>query len=862
MIRLLIFVEKNKGKGGGKGGGGGGFHQQKGKRDGDWICSSCNNNNFANRDNCNRCNLPKNSSAGPTTPQGTAAPSGFPTWQQPAQQPQAPPSWGPKPVEQQQSRPEVETRPSELPPEFPSMTAKAPQPSANPPAQDQPSNKQKKKNKYPKKEPEAPKPAPTSTVSLTQQAGDMQIMSSAPGTKSLSQIESNPNGAVYQGTRGQKCKLEVNYLKIAVNSLISKAFHYDVEFVPDVPKKMLPKALEAFMKKFFGSTFYAFDGRKNFYTNQLLAVKGVTLDGSYEQEVEALLGDRKKTFKVKVQYATEIDLSVLKNYTHPSYQHNDKPSQAIQCLDVVLRTAFKPATEAGKAVGVGRALYFANENPKQYPLGEGMEMWLGLFQSAVLGRAALYLNVDVAHKAFPSAIPVLDVLASFDRYGKVPTKLENWQQKQLIDFMKLLSVGYRLNPNEPIKTFGFNGLAAPARTATFVDDKGTKMTVMDYFQRVKNYKLRFPDLPTLHVGSKIRNIYLPIELCMIPAGQATNKKCTPGCVAQMIKYSATTTDERKQKIQRLLNQISYGDNEVKGFGINVDKNFQNVEGRVIDPPTLKYQDGTVKPSRGVWNGKKFLENSRPGDAGTAIKWAIINCDRTSDREVHDLSNNIMKGARPQGMNMAPFDMSRDYVKIDISRDDRDIEKFLQKFYDAKYQLVFVIISDRNDCYAKVKQAAELRVGILTQCIKSNTIFRMGKGNPMMTIGNILLKVNAKLNGKNQEIIETSYNQANSPSSGVMFVGADVTHPSPDQRDIPSVVGVAASYDAVGFRYQCAWRLQDPKKEMIEDLENILVEQFMYYKSKNGGRLPGKLMYYRDGVSEGQFLEVREFFLCI
>lgn len=112
----------------------------------------------------------------------------------------------------------------------------------------------------------------------------------------------------------------------------------------------------------------------------------------------------------------------------------------------------------------------------------------------------------------------------------------------------------------------------------------------------------------------------------------------------------------------------------------------------------------------------------------------------------------------------------------------------------------------------------------------------------MTIGNILLKVNAKLNGKNHEVQEPSYQD--SLKGGVMFVGADVTHPSPDQRDIPSVVGVAASYDEVGFRYQCAWRLQDPKKEMIEDLQAILTAHLQFYKKNNNNRLPSKIMYYR------------------
>lgn len=45
----------------------------------------------------------------------------------------------------------------------------------------------------------------------------------------------------------------------------------------------------------------------------------------------------------------------------------------------------------------------------------------------------------------------------------------------------------------------------------------------------------------------------------------------------------------------------------------------------------------------------------------------------------------------------------------------------------------------------VKQVAELKVGLLTQCLKSGTV--RTKMNDA-TIGNILLKLNSKLNGIN------------------------------------------------------------------------------------------------------------------
>lgn len=220
----------------------------------------------------------------------------------------------------------------------------------------------------------------------------------------------------------------------------------------------------------------------------------------------------------------------------------------------------------------------------------------------------------------------------------------------------------------------------------------------------------------------------------------------------------------------------------------------------------------------------------------------------------DFKKNIMFAARNQNLMLADM-QAQEIRNVRVTQNFKtDIENELGKCLQAGYRLVFVIVIEQFDCYQRVKQAAELKVGILTQCIKSNTIFKMGRGNPQMTINNIMLKVNSKLNGTNHQIQEVSFDKINTRASGVMFIGADVTHPSPDQRDIPSVVGVASSYDDIGFRYCCAWRLQDPKKEMIVDLENILVTHLQFYKKKNN-RLPGKILYYRDGVSDGQFKEV-------
>lgn len=109
--------------------------------------------------------------------------------------------------------------------------------------------------------------------------------------------------------------------------------------------------------------------------------------------------------------------------------------------------------------------------------------------------------------------------------------------------------------------------------------------------------------------------------------------------------------------------------------------------------------------------------------------------------------------------------------------DSDIDRVMGEIKAAKTQVLFCIIPDSGDTYARIKQAAELRCGVLTQCIKAGTVFR--KRNDGSTISNILLKVNAKLNGTNHKLKFSPVLDGK-----CMVIGADVTHPSPDQSRIP------------------------------------------------------------------------------
>lgn len=644
------------------------------------------------------------------------------------------------------------------------------------------------------------------------------------------------------GTRGRAIKVEVNYIQLLLERLIPTAYHYDVDIQPAASRKWQRLAFSEFTKQMFPNHGFAFDGHKNAYAARRLQAD------VYEQEVKVRDEGRERRFKVAMKEAAVLDMTCLKTYMNNG-STLDKPMSAIQCLDIVLRTAYE---NNPRFIKFKKSIYVKPDRPDD--IGSNHELWYGLFQSALLG-ARPFLNIDVSHKAFPTGGPVLRILVDMNR-GQVPDRVTDWMSRDLHDFLKGMELSYT-GPDGVSKLFKYNSIKSPANQQKFKLENGTEMTIDQYF-RSKNKQLRYPSLPVLHVGSLVRNVMLPIELCSIPPGQALNKKHPDQCTQFIIRKSATDTATRKRKIMDLFNQIGYNNAPtIKEFGVSVGNNFETVDGRILDPPELSYRnDRRVKPMRGVWraDNMNFIIPSTE-ITRRELSWTILNLDgRTRPDAIDEFGRNIYQMSLKQGVQLQQFSMKNNfYEPRDMRFAVKDLDNIFDELKKRKIDLVFVVIPSPGrdgDVYAKVKQKAELCVGLLTQCIKSFTLDK--KRGDMSTISNIWLKINAKTNGSNH-VLAKNFKPPIARKT-VMYVGADVTHPSPEQTNIPSVVGVAASYDLEGFRYNCCYRLQGPKDEMIRDLQNIVIKQLRQFKQTNQS-LPELIMYYRDGVSEGQFQEV-------
>lgn len=98
----------------------------------------------------------------------------------------------------------------------------------------------------------------------------------------------------------------------------------------------------------------------------------------------------------------------------------------------------------------------------------------------------------------------------------------------------------------------------------------------------------------------------------------------------MIRYAATSTDERKAKIMRMLAHFNHNsDDIIRKFGIQIGASFIEVPMRLMKPPFLEYYAGqTILPYNGSWrlsDSNKFLLTKQPLGQH---KWAIIYSTRS------------------------------------------------------------------------------------------------------------------------------------------------------------------------------------------------------------------------------------------
>ncbi|KAF4404533.1 hypothetical protein G4B88_005919 [Cannabis sativa] len=692
-----------------------------------------------------------------------------------------------------------------------------------------------------------------------------EIQAAPPSSKSM-RFPLRPG----KGSSGIRCIVKANHF---FAELPDKDLHqYDVTITPEVTSRGVNRAVMAQLVRLYkeshlGRRLPAYDGRKSLYTAGPLPFVSkdfkITLidedDGTGAQR-------REREFKVVIKLAARADLHHLGLFLQG--RQADAPQEALQVLDIVLREL--PTT---RYCPVGRSFYSPDLGRRQ-PLGEGLESWRGFYQSIRPTQMGLSLNIDMSSTAFIEPLPVIEFVTQLlnrDVSARPLSDSDRVKIKKALRGVKV-EVTHRGNMRRKYRISGLTSQATGELTFP-VDDRGTMKSVVEYFYETYGFVIQHTQWPCLQVGNQQRPNYLPMEVCKIVEGQRYSKRLNEKQITALLKVTCQRPYDREKDILQTVEHNAYGnDPYAKEFGIKISERLAQVEARILPAPWLKYHDtGREKdclPQVGQWN----MMNKKMVNGGTVSNWMCINFSRNVQEAVaRGFCYELAQMCFISGMAFNP-----EPVLPPVNGRPDQVEKVLKtRYHDAmsrlqpqgkELDLLIVILPDNNgSLYGDLKRICETDLGLVSQCCLTKHVFRMSK----QYLANVALKINVKVGGRNTVLVDAISRRIPLVSDRPTIIfGADVTHPHPGEDSSPSIAAVVASQDWPEVtKYAGLVCAQAHRQELIQDLFKTwqdpvrgtvtggMIKELLISFRRATGQKPQRIIFYRDGVSEGQFYQV-------
>ncbi|KAL1436449.1 hypothetical protein MTO96_049682 [Rhipicephalus appendiculatus] len=465
------------------------------------------------------------------------------------------------------------------------------------------------------------------------------------------------------------------------------------------------------------------------------------------------------------------------------------------------------------------------------------------------------LNVDMSATAFYETLPVVSFMCKIFSDGRremTPSDfrtLRDFHHARLNKELKGLRVKVTHLPY-PRKYKVIRVTKESAKEIFFSTEDGSTISVAEYFQS-RYSRLSYPHFPCIQSGSAAHPVYIPLEVCELVEGQHCRKKLDEIQTAEMIKRTAKQPSKRFQEIrQSVRDLVNSTEDYLREFEIKISTDPTQLKGRVLDPPSLVFENNALsKPRDGTWElrGQHFYK------AATMDRWAVVNMTRFAQRDSLDsFIKMLIRIGMDLGMRIEP--------PLEVSCADpnrRPIRTILsdQQHKHSKLQMLVLVISKSTN-YAEIKQVAETELGLRTQCVLDMNVVK--KCNAAL-VQNLCQKINAKLGGTNNSLL--AQEKPSLFQKPVIIIGGDVSHPSPGDKIRPSIAACVGSLDSIPSKFHATVRIQmehseaKSRVEIIKDLKEMMKDMLKAFFRATRHK-PERIIFYRDGVSEGQFLEVR------
>ena len=616
----------------------------------------------------------------------------------------------------------------------------------------------------------------------------------------------------------------------------------------------------------------------------------VDLDAESTKEKRA--NARPNVFRFRLVRTKKLDMFALEAYLNKQTDFNSKVLECMTFLDHLMRTG------PSKYLLAIKRSFYSNVEKQGAHLGFHVYAYKGVYQAARIaqasgdrpGLARLLVNADVSNGCFwgpnVSLLAIIVEMIGTNHEQLVHDLRPRQIGKTVIDqkhdspgmrqALRLRGIRFKVKyrnmpPHLADKVHVVDKVISENPETYFFDYKDkttgvTKKTSMAmYFHNVYDHDFDRAGAIVLTKGG----VAYPMEICYVVPGQRYPFKLYEHQTSAMIKFAVTRPDIRASEINKGIESLNWAnDRYLQHYGLKIEKKMVQTRARLLQPPRVEFgKKRTVDPkTNGQWSieGQEFIEkNVQP-----LQHWGVMQLNhfgrqpQIGEAEIqHFLQLFTSEYVRYGGnvVNKRP---------IIMNGSGQDLGKAVAGLYAAVAKncnanekpqlLVFIVNGKAKDNYDRLKKSCDCRFGVVSQVMQSIHVVK----HAPQYIGNVLMKVNAKLGGCTARALPstgkpgTGHTYFNTPT---MIIGADVSHPGPGALG-SSMAAVSVSLDKSGIKYVAACETNGHRIEVIAPWNwNELVRPLLIqWLIKFNGTVPKHVIYIRDGVSAGQYQQILQY----
>ncbi|XP_041982210.1 piwi-like protein Ago3 [Aricia agestis] len=614
---------------------------------------------------------------------------------------------------------------------------------------------------------------------------------------------------VRKGETGQPVEVTANF--IYLNFEENNVFEYEVRYEPDQDfKSMRFKLLNEHSKFFKEKTF---DGT-TLYVPHMLPDEALNLVSTNPYD------------------NTQVKINIV-------FRRTRRLSEMIHIYNVLFKHIMKDL----QLVRFNRS-HFNEHAAIQIPQHK-LEVWPGYVTAVDEYEGGLMLTLDSAHRVLRTQTVLSLIKEAVDAQGA------NW--KRLIND-KLVGSSVMTTYNKKLFRVDSIDDSLTPRSTFEKNEKGTliKTTYIDYYKKNYGIDIMDPDQPLL-ISRQTKTmpgedkptdfmICLVPELCQL-TGLTDDQRSNFHLMKDVATYTRITPNQRHHAFKKYIESVMNNEtarNRLKGWGLSIAPETINITGRTLPPEPIHFGNNVKVPGKpnAEWNSD--VTRNAVLQAVDILRWVILYTDR--DKNVtNNFVDTLKRCCGPMGINVAQPNM----IRLPNDRTDSYVTS-LKRCIVSELQLVVCICStSRDDRYAAIKKICCAENPVPSQVINARTIMNPQKIRAITQ--KILLQINVKLGGTLWSI--------SIPFKTAMVIGIDSYHDA--SRKKRSVCSFIASYNHTMTQWYSKAVFQEKGQEIVDGLKTCLVDSLNHYLRVNG-RLPDRIIMYRDGVGDGQLKTIQQY----